>query len=142
MLNLIMNILWVIFGGFSMAVGWWFAALLMAISIVGIPWARASLVMGLFVLWPFGMKIVPRHQVTNKHDIGTGAWGVAGNIIWFILAGWWLALGHVFTAICWFITIIGIPFGLQHLKFAMLALAPIGKTVVDKKTGEPLWWKF
>lgn len=139
MLNLVMNILWVLLGGFSMAVGWWIAAVVMALSIIGIPWARASLVMGLLVLWPFGMKVVPRNEVTGQHDIGTGIWGLAGNIIWFVLAGWWLALGHLFVALCWFITIIGIPFGLQHLKFAGMALAPIGRTIVDNRTGKPLF---
>lgn len=142
MLNLIMNILWIVCGGFGMAVGWWFSALVMAISIIGIPWARACLVMGFLVLWPFGMKVVPRKQVTGRHDIGTGILGLLGNIIWFLLAGWWLALGHLLLSLFWFVTLIGIPFGLQNLKFAGMALAPIGKTVIIKQTGEPLWWKF
>ena len=90
-------------------------------------------------LWPFGSSAVNRELITGNRDIGTGGLGCLGNVIWFVLAGWWLALGHLFAAFANFITIIGIPFGIQHLKFAMIALAPIGKTIVDKNTGQPLW---
>lgn len=76
------------------------------------------------------MKRFPRDELTDQTDIGTSGFGVLGNIIWFILAGFWLAVGHILSAVACFITIIGIPFALQHLKLAVISLAPIGKTVV------------
>lgn len=139
MLRLLFNILWVVLGGLWMALGWWLAAVLMAITLIGLPWARACFVIGLFTLWPFGQSAVRRSQVTGREDIGTGGLGCLGNIIWLLLAGWWLALGHVCAALANFITIIGIPFGIQHLKFARLALAPIGKTIIDKNSGQALF---
>lgn len=132
MLRALLNILWFVLGGLVMALGWWLAGLIMAISIVGLPWAKACFVMGQFSLLPFGREAVDREMLTGQEDIGTGALGLVGNILWFVLAGWWLALGHVSAAIANFITIIGIPFGWQHLKLAMIALAPIGKTIVEK----------
>lgn len=129
----ILNIIWVVFGGLLMALGWWLAGLLMALTIIGLPWARACFVMGNFALWPFGYEAVDRSLVTGSEDLGTGTIGLIGNIIWFVLAGWWLAIGHLTTAIGYFVTIIGIPFGLQHLKFAVLALSPVGKTIVPKR---------
>lgn len=82
--------------------------------------------------FPFGKEAVSRKHVNHKDDIGTGTLGTIGNIIWFLIAGVWLAIGHLFAAIACFITIIGIPFGIQHLKLAAIAIAPIGKTIVDK----------
>ena len=130
--NFLMNILWLILGGFWMAIGWYLAGVVMAITIIGLPWARACFVMGNLSLWPFGKEVVDRRDVSG-HDIGTGTLGFIGNVIWFVLAGVWLAIGHLLAAVANFITIIGIPFALQHLKLAGLALAPIGKTVIDKR---------
>jgi len=131
MLKIIMNVLWLFLGGVGMALGWFVAGLIMIISIIGIPWARSCFVIGMFTLWPFGKDVVNRVDVTGQHDLGTGCLGLIGNIIWFIFGGLWLALGHLFFALVNFITIIGIPFGFQHLKLAVICLAPIGKTVVD-----------
>jgi uncharacterized membrane protein YccF (DUF307 family) len=89
-------------------------------------------VIGQFAFLPFGKEAVSRGLVTGEDDIGTGALGMVGNILWFIFAGVWLAIGHVVTALALFLTIIGIPFGVQHLKLAVLALAPIGKKIVTK----------
>ncbi len=116
-----------------MGLAWWFVGLLCFVSIVGIPWGRAAFVMGQFSFFPFGKEAISRKELTLEDDIGTSGIGTLGNVIWFILFGWWLALGHVFSAIANFLTIIGIPFGIQHLKLAGIALAPIGKTVVDKE---------
>lgn len=127
------NFLWFILGGIFMGLAWWLIGLLAFITIVGIPWGRACFVMGKFSFFPFGKEAVSRKSLSNKHDVGTGGFGVIGNIIWFIFAGVWLAIGHVFSAILCFLTIIGIPFGIQHLKLAGIALAPIGKTIVDKE---------
>ena len=126
------NILWFIFGGFVMGLGWWLAGLLCAITIVGLPWAKACFVIGQFAFLPFGKEAVSRVALRGREDIGTGPLGFIGNILWFIFAGIWLAIGHVISAVACFVTIIGIPFGIQHLKLAGLALAPIGKTIVSK----------
>ena len=127
------NFLWFVLGGFFMGLGWWLAGLLAFITIVGIPWGRACFVIGQFAFFPFGKEAVSRKELSNQDDIGTGGLGMIGNIIWFIFAGVWLAIGHVISAILCFITLIGIPFGIQHLKLAGIALAPIGKTIVDKE---------
>lgn len=127
------NVLWFVFGGFVMGLSWWLAGLLALITIVGIPWAKACFVIGQFAFFPFGKVAISRKDLSKQDDIGTGALGLLGNILWFIFAGVWLAIGHLLTALLCFITIIGIPFGYQHLKLAMLALAPIGKTIVDKE---------
>lgn len=126
------NVLWFIFGGFLMGLAWWFFGILAFITIIGIPWAKACFVIGQFTFIPFGREAISRKDLTQKDDIGTGFLGLIGNIIWFIFAGAWLAIGHLVSALACFITIIGIPFGIQHLKLAGLALAPIGKTIVTK----------
>ena len=126
------NILWFVFGGCIMGLGWWLAGLVAAITIVGLPWAKACFVIGQFAFLPFGKDAVNRKELTQQDDIGTGALGLVGNVIWFVLAGWWLAIGHLCSALVCFVTIIGIPFGIQHVKLALVALAPIGKTIVAK----------
>lgn len=127
------NFLWFILGGVFMGLAWWFAGLIAIITIVGIPWGKACFVIGQFTFFPFGKEAISRKELTNKEDIGTGGLGVLGNILWFTFAGIWLAIGHVVSALLNFITIIGIPFGIQHLKLAGIALAPIGKTIVTKE---------
>ena len=127
------NLLWFIMGGVLMGLGWWLVGLLAFVSIVGIPWGKACFVIGQFAFWPFGKEAVSREDLSGREDLGTGALGLIGNIIWFLLAGVWLAIGHVLSAAACFITIIGIPFGIQHLKLAGIALAPIGKTIVEKE---------
>ncbi len=126
------NIVWFVFGGFFMGLTWWLAGLIAILGIITIPWAKACFVMGQFSFFPFGKEAVNRNELTDTKDIGTGALGLVGNVIWFIFAGIWLALGHLFYAIIFFVTIIGIPFGIQHLKLASIAIAPIGKTIVSK----------
>lgn len=127
------NLLWLLLGGFFMGLGWYVYGLLAFISIIGIPWGRACFVMGNFSFLPFGREAIARDELHQRGDLGTSVFGTLGNLIWFIFAGLWLALGHVFCAITCFCTIIGIPFGLQHLKLAGLAVAPIGKTIVSKQ---------
>ena len=128
--SLLLNILWIVLGGFWMALGWMIAAVLMAITIIGIPWARAAMNIAGYTLFPFGQRASSREIVTGRSDVGTGPLGVSGNIIWFILAGWWLALGHLGTAVLMAITIVGLPFAWAHLKLAGIALWPLGKTIV------------
>ena len=127
------NFIWFIFGGFIMGLGWWVLGILMYLLIITIPWAKSCFVIGQFCFFPFGKETISRKELNDQDDIGTGGLAVIGNIIWFILAGVWLAIGHVVSAILCFITIIGIPFGIQHLKLAGVSLLPIGKTVVTKE---------
>lgn len=132
------NFLWFILGGFFMGLGWWLVSLLAFISIVGAPWGRACFVIGKFAFFPFGKEAISRKALTQQSDIGTSPFGTVGNIVWFVFAGVWLAIGHLVSAVTLFLTIIGIPFGLQHLKLAGIALAPIGKTIVSKATAQSL----
>ena len=113
-----------------MAFGWIIAAVLMAVTIIGLPWARAAFNIASYTLLPFGQKAVSRTQQTGARDVGTGPLGFVGNIIWLVLAGWWLALGHLVTAVLLAVTIVGIPFAWAHLKLAGIALWPIGKMIV------------
>ena len=126
----LLNVLWIVCGGLWMAVAWMIAALIMAITIVGLPWTRAAFNISLYTLLPFGQRAVSRAQYQGHDDLGTGPLGTLGNIVWLILAGWWLALGHLVTAFLLAITIIGIPFAWAHLKLAGIALWPIGKMIV------------
>lgn len=133
-LSFLLNVLWIVSGGLWMSVAWVVAAVIMAITIVGLPWTRSAFNIALYTLLPFGQKAVPRDQYSGSEDLGTGPLGVLGNIIWLVLAGWWLALGHLITAFLLAITIIGIPFAWAHLKLAGLALWPIGKMIVPADT--------
>lgn len=127
------NVIWFLLGGVWLGLAWWLAGVLMLISIVGIPWVRSCFVLGTFCFFPFGKQAIDREELTGKRDLGTGALGTIGNVIWFLVAGIWLALGHLASAIANAITIIGIPFAIQHLKLAGCALAPVGKTVVSSE---------
>lgn len=130
------NFLWFILGGIFMGLAWWLVGLIAFITIIGIPWGKACFVIGQFSFFPFGKEAISRKELHQKDDVGTGGLGVLGNIVWFILGGFWLALGHALSALACFVTIIGIPFGIQHLKLAGIALAPIGKTIVAKEVAE------
>ena len=130
------NFLWFILGGIFMGLAWWLVGIIAFVTIIGIPWGRACFVIGQFSFFPFGKEAISRKELHQKDDIGTGSLGLLGNIVWFIFGGFWLALGHVMSALLCLITIIGIPFGIQHLKLAGIALAPIGKTIVAKEVAE------
>jgi uncharacterized membrane protein YccF (DUF307 family) len=132
-MRVIGNFLWFILGGAVMGLAWWFVGLVAFVTVVGIPWGKACFVIGQFTFFPFGKEAISRKALKQNDDIGTGALGVLGNVIWFVFAGFWLAIGHVTSALLNFITIIGIPFGIQHLKLAGIALAPIGKTIVTSE---------
>jgi len=130
-LVLALNLLWLFFGGFLAAMGWFLAGLIMVVTIIGIPFARAAFNMGLYTFWPFGREAVFRDELTGQEDLGTGPLGFFGNIVWFVCAGWWLALGHLAAAAGLAITIVGIPFAWAHLKLAGFALWPIGRRTID-----------
>ena len=128
--SILLNILWILFGGLWMAFGWVVAAIIMALTIIGLPWAKAAFTIAAYTLLPFGQRAVPRESLTGRPDIGTGPLGLVGNLIWLVLAGWWLALAHIITAVILALTIVGIPFAWAHVKLAGLALWPIGKEIV------------
>jgi uncharacterized membrane protein YccF (DUF307 family) len=123
-LSFLLNILWLIFGGLAAALAWVIAAVIMAITIIGLPWAFAALRIALYSLLPFG------HEIRSRPD--AGVLSLLGNIIWFVLAGWWLALGHLILAVALALTIIGIPFAWAHLKLAGASLAPVGTEIVPR----------
>ncbi|MEV0075935.1 YccF domain-containing protein [Nocardia neocaledoniensis] len=124
LVQLILNILWVVLCGFWMALGYLLAALICFILIVTIPFGIASLRIAGYVLWPFGRTVV------DKPSAGAGS--LIGNVIWFIFAGWWLAIGHIATSLALAVTIIGLPFAWANLKLVPLSLFPLGHEVVDK----------
>jgi uncharacterized membrane protein YccF (DUF307 family) len=124
------NFLWFMLGGAIMGLAWWLFGVLAMLTIVGIPWARACFVIGKLSFLPFGRDVIGRAELRGVGDVGTGPFGIVGNIVWFLFAGLWLALAHLALAIFDFLIVIGIPFGIQHLKLAGIALAPIGKAVV------------
>jgi uncharacterized membrane protein YccF (DUF307 family) len=128
--SIFLNILWLLLGGLWMAFAWVVAAVIMAITIIGLPWARAAFNIAVYTLLPFGQKAVRRDSLTGQSDIGAGPLGFIGNLIWLLLAGWWLALAHLVTAVVLAVTIIGIPFAWAHVKLAGIALWPIGKAIV------------
>ncbi len=119
-----------------MGLAWWIVGFVAYVTVIGIPWGRACFVIGQFTFFPFGKEAISRKELTQEADVGTGGFGVIGNIIWFLVAGVWLAIGHIVSAAFCFITVIGIPFGIQHLKLAGISLAPIGKTIVTKEVAE------
>jgi uncharacterized membrane protein YccF (DUF307 family) len=131
-LRLLLNVLWIVLGGIWMAAAWLLAAVIMAITIIGIPWARAALNIAFYTLLPFGHRAVRRDRLTGYEDIGTGPLGAIGNILWLVLAGWWLALAHLVEAVALAVTIIGLPFAWAHIKLAGLALWPIGMAIVTE----------
>jgi uncharacterized membrane protein YccF (DUF307 family) len=136
-LNLVLNVLWILTGGVWMALGWFIAAVIMAITIIGLPCARAAFNIAIYTFLPFGHVALPRDEVGGE-DLGTGPLGAIGNVVWLVLAGWWLALGHLITAVGLAITLIGIPFAWAHLKLAGISLWPVGRTIVPREEAELL----
>ena len=118
----LLNIIWLVLAGFWLAVGYAAAGVLLCILIFTIPWGIASFRMANYALWPFGRTIVPKP--------GAGAFSFLGNVVWVILAGWWLALGHIVSGVLLCLTIIGIPLGIADFKMVPVSLAPLGKDIV------------
>jgi uncharacterized membrane protein YccF (DUF307 family) len=121
--RVLLNLIWLVFGGLLLAFGYAVAALVMFILIITIPFGIASARIALFCLWPFGRTLVRRPDA--------GAASLIGNIVWFLLAGWWLALGHLITGVLMCLTIIGIPLGLANFKLIPVSVAPFGREIVD-----------
>jgi uncharacterized membrane protein YccF (DUF307 family) len=122
-LNPLLNILWLVFSGFWLAVIYALAGVVMFVLIITIPFGIASFRLAGFVLWPFGRTVIRRSDA--------GAASTIGNVLWFILAGVWIAIGHLVLGVALCITIIGIPFGWANIKLAAVAIAPLGKEIVS-----------
>ena len=123
-MNIIGNLIWLIFGGFAAALGYIVGGFVLCITIIGIPWGLQCFKIATVVLWPFGKKIVPSQR-------GTGCLSLFCNIIWLLCGGLYTAFIHLVFAALLFITIIGIPFAKQHLKLVDLSLMPFGKNVLS-----------
>lgn len=122
-IRFVLNVVWLVLAGFWMAIGYVIAGIICCVLIVTIPFGIASFRIAAYVLWPFGREVVVRP--------GAGAPSAIGNVIWFIVAGWWLALGHLLTSIPLFVSIVGIPFGWANLKLVPVSLMPLGREIVD-----------
>jgi uncharacterized membrane protein YccF (DUF307 family) len=125
----LLNLVWLVFGGFWLALGYAFAGVIFCVLIVTIPLGVASFRMASYALWPFGRAVV--------RQPGAGAGSVLLNVVWVLLAGWWLALGHVVTAVAQAITIIGIPLAVANLKLLPVSLFPYGKRIVPADSLAP-----
>ncbi|MBO0848146.1 MAG: YccF domain-containing protein [Pseudonocardia sp.] len=123
----LLNVIWLVLCGIWMALGYVLAGVICCVLVVTIPFGLASFRIANFALWPFGRTLVPRPRA--------GAPSTIGNVIWFLVAGWWLALGHVLTAIGLAVTIIGIPLALANLKLVPVSLVPLGKEIVPADAG-------
>lgn len=122
-MNAILNVIWLIFGGLWLALGYFLAGILCCLLMVTIPFGIASFRIAGYALWPFGRTVVDRGGRT--YFLST-----LGNVVWLVVAGIWIAIGHVLTAIPMFISIIGIPLGIANLKLIPVSLMPLGKVIV------------
>jgi len=127
-MRLLLNVIWFVFAGLWMAIGYAIAALIMFILIITIPFGVAALRIGIFALWPFGKTVV------RRADAGAGS--AIGNVLWFLLAGWWLIIGHVVTGLLLCATIIGIPLGLANFKLIPVTFRPFGRDIVSIEEAE------
>jgi uncharacterized membrane protein YccF (DUF307 family) len=125
----LLNIIWLVLSGFWMFLGYMGAGILLCIFIITIPWGIAAFRIGLYALWPFGRTIV------SKPTAGVGS--CLGNVVWIVLAGWWLAIGHIISGVAMCLTIIGIPLGLASFKMVPISLAPLGKEIVPVDQAAP-----
>jgi uncharacterized membrane protein YccF (DUF307 family) len=121
--RLILNIVWFVLAGLWMAIGYAIAAVICFVLIITIPFGIASLRIAMFALWPFGKTVVKRSDAGIASGIG--------NVIWFILCGWWLAIGHLITGTLLCLTVIGIPLGLANFKLISVSLLPMGREIVS-----------
>ncbi|MDQ0644675.1 YccF domain-containing protein [Microbacterium murale] len=123
----ILNVIWLVLSGFWLFLGYMLAGIILCILIVTIPWGIASFRIAGYALWPFGRQII------EKPRGGVGAF--LGNVVWVVLAGWWLAIGHIVSGIALCITIIGIPMGIADFKMVPISLMPLGKDIVSTRRG-------
>jgi uncharacterized membrane protein YccF (DUF307 family) len=123
----ILNVIWLVLSGFWLFLAYLAAGVVLCITIIGIPFGIAAFRIGVYALWPFGYTTVERRDA--------GSPSCVGNVLWLVLAGWWLALGHIATGLVLCITIIGIPFGIANFKLIPVSLFPLGREIVP--TDEP-----
>jgi uncharacterized membrane protein YccF (DUF307 family) len=121
-MRLLLNIIWLVLCGLGMCLGYLFAGALMCLTVIGIPFGVAAFRIGLYALWPFGRRVVQRPTA--------GLGSAVGNVLWLVLAGWWLALGHLVSGVALCLTIIGIPLGIASFKLIPVSLLPLGKEIV------------
>jgi len=126
-IRLILNILWFVLGGWLSGLLWLLGGALLALTVVGLPWTFAAWRIASYSFWPFGREIVWQ----DAHPVA-GCLGLVLNVVWFVVAGWYIALSHLVIAVVEFVSIIGIPFALKDLELAKLALAPVGRTIRTK----------
>jgi uncharacterized membrane protein YccF (DUF307 family) len=129
-MKLLLNIVWFVWGGWLSGLLWLLGGAILAVTIIGLPWAFAAWRIAGFAFWPFGKRLVHRSGLGHS-DIGTGPFGFVLNIIWFVFAGWYIALSHLIIAVTEAVSIIGIPFAFKDLQLAQLAFAPVGMEVVE-----------
>ncbi len=125
-MNTLLNVIWLLFGGIWLALGYFAAGILCCVLIITIPFGIASFRIGLYALWPFGRTVVDRGGQVSFFS-------TLGNVIWLLVAGIWIAIGHVLTAIPMFVSIIGIPLGIANLKLIPVSLMPLGKVIVETR---------
>ena len=136
-LSIALNIIWFVLGGFVVGTLWLLAAGVLALSVIGAPLAPGVFRIGLHAYWPFGFEVVPRSLIEPGTDkLGSGAWGLTANLVWFFAAGLWLGALHLLAAVASCVTLIGIPAGVAHFKLGIAAFAPVGKVVVPKGLAE------
>lgn len=129
-MGVILNLIWLVVAGIELAIAYVIAGVLLMVTIVGIPFGIQAFKLAGFALWPFGKAVVRTKT--------PGVVAAIGNLLWVVLAGWWLALAHILTGILLCLTIIGIPMGIANFKMTRLALAPFGREVVDRAAKDEL----
>jgi len=124
-MNTVLNVIWLVLAGLWLAIGYFLAGIVCCILIITIPFGIAAFRIGAYALWPFGRTVV--------RDPGAGVASALGNVIWLIVAGIWLALGHIVSGVLLCLTIIGIPLGLANFKLVPVSLLPLGARIVDSR---------
>jgi uncharacterized membrane protein YccF (DUF307 family) len=127
-MRFILNVIWLVLCGFWMAVGYVVAGIICCVLIITIPWGLASFRIAHYALWPFGRTIIDKPTA--------GALSFVGNVIWFLVAGLWLAIGHAVTGVLLCLTVIGIPLAVANFKLIPVSLAPLGKQIVTTREAE------
>lgn len=130
-MRVILNVIWLLLAGLPMALGYALAGIVCCVLVVTIPWGIASFRIANYVLWPFGRTIVDRP--------GSGIASAIGNVIWILVAGIWLAIGHIASAVALFVTIVGIPLAIAELKIIPVTLTPLGKQIVSTRDEFASW---
>lgn len=133
-MTLLLNLIWLVFGGVVLALGYLVAGVVACLLVVTLPFGLAAFRLANYVLWPFGRTVVRRP--------GAGSASMVGNVVWFVLFGLWMAIAHVVTGVAQCLTVIGIPLGIANIKLAVVAVAPLGKQVVstsDPRAIGPRW---